>query len=389
MPEHRLRIRALRCLDGIAGRAACAALTVGRGAPPGEPVDAERVRRVLVIRPGGLGDAIHLIPLLQALRTRFHPVALDLLMERRNSGLVDPTLADSVFLYDRRAPRELWAALRGGYDVVIDTEQWYYLSAIIARLTRAPVRCGFDTNRRGRLFTHPVAYDESGYEARVFLSLYEALTGEVAVFDEGTAYLTLDPADRRWADSALRSVARSRLLVMAPAAPTRERQWEPRRYAEVVARFAKDGWAIVLVGTSADRPLCAAVADELRNHRVLDLTGRTTIRQTAAVISRAAVYLSSDGGLLHAAHALGIPTVGLFGAGIATKWAPRGAHARTVRHALPCSPCTRFGYAPPCPYGVACMERITVEEVVTALEEIQRDAAPPAAVDAARHEADS
>jgi ADP-heptose:LPS heptosyltransferase len=288
-------------------------------------------------------------------------------MERRNVGLIGPGVADAVFLYDRRVPRELWTALHGGYDVVIDTEQWYYLSAIVAWLTRAPVRCGFDTNRRGRLFTHPVAYDEAGHEARVFLSLYEALAGEPAAFEDDAVYLTVDPADRLWADSALRAVAGHRLMVMAPAAPTRERQWDPRRYAEVASRFARDGWAIVLVGTPGDRPLCAAVAGGHDEGHVLNLAGRTTIGQTAAVISRAAVYLSSDGGLLHAAHALGIPTVGLFGAGIAAKWAPRGARARTVRHALPCSPCTRFGYAPPCPYGVECMQRISVDEVLGAL----------------------
>jgi pyrimidine deaminase RibD-like protein len=40
-----------------------------------------------------------------------------------------------------------------------------------------------------------------------------------------------------------------------------------------------------------------------------------------------------------------------------------------VNKGLPCSPCTRYGYTPPCPYGVACMDAIRVEDVTAAVEE--------------------
>jgi ADP-heptose:LPS heptosyltransferase len=112
------------------------------------------------------------------------------------------------------------------------------------------------------------------------------------------------------------------------------------------------------------------VTEGIGGSRVLDLSGRATIAGTAAVIARAAIYVASDGGLLHVAHALGVPAVGLFGAGVATKWGPRGARARVVRHSLPCSPCTRFGYTPPCPIGVECLERIGVDEVSAAIRAI-------------------
>jgi len=48
---------------------------------------------------------------------------------------------------------------------------------------------------------------------------------------------------------------------------------------------------------------------------------------------------------------LGRPTVSLFGSGIAAKWAPRGPRHVVLNKDLHCSPCTRFGYTPPCPYG--------------------------------------
>jgi ADP-heptose:LPS heptosyltransferase len=359
------RLRALDALDVTLGRAACAVLAPrGPTAPPASAAPAA-VRRILVIRPGGLGDAVHLLPLLAALRRRYPEAALDLLLERRNAGLVENGFAAHAWLYDRDPPRELLGALRARYDVVIDTEQSRYLSAVVAFLTRAPVRCGFTTNQRGRLFTHPVPYDVHAYEADVFLRLYTAVSGEAP--PSGPVALALPPAAHGWAAEMVAPLGGRRLAVIAPAAPIAERQWALARWTEVARRLIADGWTLALVGAPADTAICHAVAGTLAADALVDLSGRASIAQTAAVIARAGLYVASDGGLLHVAHVLGVPTVGLFGATPADKWAPRGDAARTVRHALPCSPCTRFGVTPPCRFDVECLARITVEEVVDAV----------------------
>jgi ADP-heptose:LPS heptosyltransferase len=358
------RLRALDALDATLGRMACALLAPRRRTATPAPVAPAAVRRMLVIRPGGLGDALHLLPLLAALRRHYPEAALDLLLERRNAGLVEHAVAAHAWLYDRDPPRELLAALRGRYDMVIDTEQSRYLSAVVAFVTRAPVRCGFATNDRGRLFTHPVPYDLHGYEADVFLRLYAAVSGEAA--PAAPAALVLPAAAHAWAAGVVAPLGGRRLAVIAPAAPIRERQWALDRWTDVARRLIADGWALALVGAPADAAICRAVGGGLPAEVALDLSGRASIAETAAVIARAGLYVASDGGLLHVAHALGVPTVALFGATPADKWAPRGAGARTVRHALPCSPCTRFGVTPPCPYDVACLERITADEVIDA-----------------------
>ncbi|HEX2769795.1 MAG TPA: glycosyltransferase family 9 protein [Geobacteraceae bacterium] len=124
----------------------------------------------LLIRPGGIGDAVLLAPAIRALRRAYPEATIDLLAERRNSGIFSlvPEV-NKVFHYD--APRELMAALRRRYDVVIDTEQWHRLSAVVARLTGAQVSIGFATNERSRLFTHHIPYSQDEYEAISFLNL--------------------------------------------------------------------------------------------------------------------------------------------------------------------------------------------------------------------------
>ena len=142
------------------------------------PPDPATVRKVLVIRPGGIGDAVLFYPLLAALREAWPAAELHILAERRNAGLFAANdRARRVFAYDGGMGTQLLEVLRGGYDVVVDTEQYHYLSAVIAYLTGAPVRCGFDTRGRGGLFTHRVHYDDQTYEALLFLDLARAVTG--------------------------------------------------------------------------------------------------------------------------------------------------------------------------------------------------------------------
>jgi ADP-heptose:LPS heptosyltransferase len=66
---------------------------------------------------------------------------------------------------------------------------------------------------------------------------------------------------------------------------------------------------------------------------------------------------------MHVAYGVGTPTVSLFGAGIQRKWAPAGGIHIAINKNVPCSPCTKFGYTPKCPYDVRCLSGITVEEV--------------------------
>ena len=88
----------------------------------------ERPCSILLIRPGGIGDAVLLIPAISAIKNKYPDAQIDLLVEKRNCGVFSlcPEVRD-IYLYDR--PNELWKVIRNGYDVVIDTEQWHRMSA--------------------------------------------------------------------------------------------------------------------------------------------------------------------------------------------------------------------------------------------------------------------
>ncbi|MGH6719681.1 MAG: glycosyltransferase family 9 protein, partial [Alphaproteobacteria bacterium] len=81
--------------------------------------------------------------------------------------------------------------------------------------------------------------------------------------------------------------------------------------------------------TLAARPIAEALPG------AVDLVGRTTLLEAAAVLTRAALFVGNDSGLMHVAAAAGAPTVGLFGPSRAEHYGPRGARAVAVRTPIP------------------------------------------------------
>lgn len=324
----------------------------------------EKLFSVLVLRPGGIGDAVLLAPAIRALKSRYPDARITVLAERRNGAIFSLSPAvDRVFLYDR--PRELLAAIRCGYDVVIDTEQWHRLSAVVARLPRAPVSIGYSTNKRQRLFTHPVPYAHDDYEMDSFYHLLSPL--EINSPESDAPFLEIPGEVDRTAAVLLGDYAERTLILLFPGASIPERRWGGERFRELALRLRKTGGSIVVIGGEGDRRdgdlICARGVG-------LNLAGQTSLVESAAVLRRAAVLVSGDSGLLHIGVGLGVPTVSLFGPGIAAKWAPRGSKHIAINKNLPCSPCTRFGYTPKCPIKAKCMSEISVEEVAEAAERL-------------------
>jgi ADP-heptose:LPS heptosyltransferase len=118
------------------------------------------------------------------------------------------------------------------------------------------------------------------------------------------------------------------------------KQWPVEHFRDLAVRLAGAGTArVVVIGAPADAPLGRAIADAAPG-AVVDVTGRTTLRQTVALLRRSDVCVTTDTGPLHMAVAAGTRVVALFGPSDHRCYGPRGAH-EVVSLDLPCSPATR------------------------------------------------
>lgn len=171
-----------------------------------------------------------------------------------------------------------------------------------------------------------------------------------------------------FAERALESLPGRELVAIHPGASIPERRWPPERYARVARLIVDAGRAVVILGGPTDRAAAANIAAQLGGSPHVNLAGRCGLQEAAAVVARCQAYVSADTGLLHLAYGVGTPTVHLFGPGVLSKWGPPGRRYHTVAHATPCSPCTSYGYTPPCCQGLRCMLGITPEQVFASLE---------------------
>ena len=343
---HYLKATLLKRFDALAGPLLAWLFgKPGRGDLPASP------RSALFIRPGGIGDAVLLVPALRAFMAACPDCRIDILAEKRNAQafLLCPGIG-AVHLYD--SPAGLAAALTGGYDLVVDTEQWYRLSAVVARLVRAPRSIGFDGNDRVRLFTDPVVYSQQDYEAISFFGLLAPLGIEPPM--EITApFLHLPAAAAYAAKRLLAPLQGRRFVALFPGASVPKKQWGGENFRTVALALDSEGIAVVIVGGEDAFAAGEAIAE---GGVALNLAGKGTLVESAALIAGAQLLVSGDSGLLHIAAGVGTPTVSIFGPSDPVKWGPKGEGHLAFRSSLHCAPCSRFGSVPACPVAVRCMD---------------------------------
>jgi len=369
-----IRNRIIKLIDTLAGSLLCVTLGIidylAGNRPYLKPVACDKVKRILVIRPGGLGDMLILLPILKLLKGATFAPAIDVVCERRNL----PVLALAGFeknalLYDAN-PLHFLASLRHRrYDVVIDTEQFHHFSAVFARLSGAPVRIGFKISpRRNLLYTHLINYEMDGPEAHQFTRLLRPLG-----IHEFPAPLSCFLRDTEWpASSPDVDLPSGPYVAIHPGTTSRYKVWPHDRFVQLIQELhSEHALAAVLTGGSEEARNAQRImrAAKGADGRVVSTAGKLPLAATAQLLRNASLFVGADSGIAHLAVALGTPTVVLFGASDHKKWGTDDERHRVVRQDVPCSPCFIFGYHKLC-RTIDCMKQIDVNDVLTACRAI-------------------
>jgi heptosyltransferase-2 len=246
-----------------------------------------------------------------------------------------------------------------------------------------PERCGFRRDLRGMFLTRAVTCPSGRvHQVDYYRRLVSALGAEAGPREPG---LDVTAAVRGEGAALLENAGwdgRRRLLGVAPgAAYGGAKRWPEARFAEVLAALAADaGVTSVLVGSRADAPAVCAVAREAGkivgaagSSQLIDLTGRTDLKQLTGVVANCAAFLSNDSGAMHLAAAIGVPVVAVFGPTDERVTAPLGRQIGGVPRPVTvmageawCRPCGLRE----CPIDHRCMTRVGVDAVVAAVKDV-------------------
>lgn len=165
--------------------------------------------------------------------------------------------------------------------------------------------------------------------------------------------LFLTERERQWAGAQLAGHANPVVLHASTHFAVDSRNWQAYKWASVVHELPQ--CTFIQVGKASEPPVFGA----------LDFRGKTTLRQAFALISQAKLLVGIDSAMAHAATALRIPAVVLFGPSSVVAFGHPSN--QNVHRKLRCAPCFDEIFSAPCPYGVECMRAIQVSEVVHAI----------------------
>lgn len=334
-------------------------------------------RRILVFQTAYMGDVVLTTPLFDALAAQFPNAEIDIVTQPAWAPLVRHHRAVRETIgFDKRGAQRgvgaLFAFARGlgdrGYDLALCPHP-SLRSALALRLARIPRRVGFHDSAGAFLFTDRVRRDTMLHETARVLSLLGAIGDAPAEPATPRVYLPTDlDVDALLTRCGLDP--KGRYAGLHPGSVWATKRWLPERFVEVGRALASEFDRVLVFGGPGEKELAARVAGDIGGAAV-DLAGKLSVIEMAALLSRLALYVTNDSGPMHVAASFGTPVVAVFGSTVpAQGYAPVGPRCRVVEIALSCRPCGPHGHVA-CPLGhFRCMTDLTSDAVVAACRDV-------------------
>lgn len=330
-------------------------------------------RKILVIKPSSLGDIIHSLPFLYAIKETFQKAAVHWVVSKGLEGLLEyHPMVRKLVVINKDQWKDLWKVketiseakalfkeLRDEeYDMVIDL-QGLLRSGLIAQATRSPLRVGFTEAREGSnlFYTHKIKGSRDIHAVDRYLKIAKALG--------------CDMEDMRFPMPLIKESEKVKKLrqevgsygVIVPGARWKTKRWLPESFGRTASRL---GTKTIVVGGPSDSEIAGAIEKE-SGGRAISMAGKTDLKELISIIRNASYMISNDSGPMHIAAAFKIPVVAIFGPTNPVRTGPYGSSHKVVRSNMPCAPCYRKNCR-----SARCMEDISVEMVLEAVRNLEK-----------------
>lgn len=308
--------------------------------------------KVLVIQTASIGDVILATPLLEGIHTRMPSASIDIMVKKGMEGLFagHPFLNRVLVLDKKRKFRSAFSLLKGirstRYDAVINIQR-FALTGVITAFSGADKRIGFGKNPLSPLFTRAIRHliGKGIHEVDRNLSLLGSLVesedaGQKAISRRPVLY----PSERDL--KGTERYRNSNYVTVSPASLWFTKQWPAAKWAGLCERMPQ-GTRVYLLGSAADRNLCREIMNSSSHNNVVDLSGKLSFLESAALMKNALMNYTNDSAPMHLASSVNAPvtvvycsTVPGFGFG------PLSEKSLIVetRQDLKCRPCGLHGH---------------------------------------------
>lgn len=346
-------------------------------------------RSICLIKPSALGDVVQTLPVVESLAQHFPAAHITWVIREELADLVRGHAAVAeILMMPRRPSLRAWGLLlrtlrSRRFDWCLDL-QGLLRSAAMTMATGAPVKIGYETAREGsHLTVHGLVPGTDrptppAIRNRRFLE-WLGLSGNLE-----SSGIALSNMDREFAMANLANLPRP-LFAIQCGAQWETKRWPVEKFSRLAVRAIETwGGGIVLLGSPGERPLVAELERSVREScpgaSLANLSGRTTLKQLAAVLEHTDFLISNDSGPLHLADAHGLPSLGLFTCTDAIRSGPANPVHELVSTSVACG----ASYRKKCPHSgerhLACLSELDVARAWGGLERlVQRHGVSPAA----------
>jgi len=352
--------------------------------------------RFLLVNPFGIGDVLFTTPVARAIRDAYPAGFLGYWCNQRVAPMLqyNPDI-DTAFGVSRGDLKKTWSESKikgitdfygllrqlktGHYDAAIDfsLDCRYSLLAQLAGIKR---RIGFDYKKRGRFLTDKLALD--GYSGKHVVDYYLELLKFLEVEPRSRQlYLYTGQQEQSQSKKFLEYHGiheQEAVIGIAPGAgaswgeDAARKHWPAARFAQIADRIIDElKVKVVLLGDASERTIADVIIYSMKQ-KPIDMVGKTSLAQLAALIQRLRILLTNDGGPLHMAVALGVRTVSIFGPvdeKVYGPYPPSEKHT-VLKAGLECRPCYEQFRLKPCDKEKECITLIDTAEVFEALRRL-------------------
>ncbi|MBI5328379.1 MAG: lipopolysaccharide heptosyltransferase II [Deltaproteobacteria bacterium] len=331
--------------------------------------------KILIIKLSSIGDVVHTLPALYALRSAYQSAKIDWLVEEEPSNiLLGHPLLDEVFVIKKKGWLKDFKNTYGiakkvralNYDMVLDF-QGLFKSGLWVFLSKGERRIGFDKSREfSHLFLNERlhAYNPDMHAVDRYLDIVKHLDiqcGEIKF----PLYIT--ESEKKKVSELMKVngiLDGTPFIIVNPMARWETKLWEEKKFADMCNGIAnRFSCKVVMIGASSEKENNQILS--LTGNKVIDLTGKTTLKELACLMSLSQMVVTVDSGPMHIAAAAAVPVVAIFGPTAPWRTGPYGEMHTVIRKELSCSPC----FSMICrSKDKMCMKEIEVGDVLKAVE---------------------
>ncbi|MFH2129774.1 MAG: glycosyltransferase family 9 protein [bacterium] len=334
--------------------------------------------KLLCIQLKQLGDVLMITPAIRSLAAANPESAIHVLTQKPADDIFkySPYIQKTILYPGTENPRKIFSLIRSlrkeRYTMVIDFHG-LPITALLSRLSGAPIRIGFKKPGRSGFYTHAVEPAAGvSYSPLKMARLLTVL--RISKVDPGLDFFP-GPEDEVAVDKILKQIKPDPHKLLVSISPVSRREykvWPPEYFAEI-CDFLVDrcGAQILFLWGPGEYPFIQAVRDKMRQPSLPDYD-IPTIRETVALLKRVDLHIGNDNGPMHFAISAGVPTVAIFGKPLLRNWSPPDQD----RHlAVEFDPgCKEQCHYPKC--GLECIRQVSVASVLDKVK-IQLEALTP------------